>query len=42
MAGLLKDAVHKEATNKFIDFLKTEEAKAIFKKYGFENVPLGE
>ncbi len=42
MAGLLKDAVHKEAANKFIDFLKTEEAKAIFKKYGFENVPLGE
>ena len=36
MAGLLKDAPNKAAANHFIDFLK---AQAIFKKYGFKDVP---
>lgn len=39
MAGLLNDAPHKEAANHFMDFLKTEESKAIFKKYGFKDAP---
>lgn len=39
MAALLKDAPHKEAANHFMDFIKSEEAKAIFKKYGFKDVP---
>jgi molybdate transport system substrate-binding protein len=39
MAGLLKDASHKEAANHFMDFLISEESQAIFKKYGFKDVP---
>lgn len=39
MAGLLKDAPNKVAANHFIDFLISEEAQAIFKKYGFKDVP---
>lgn len=39
MAGLLKDAPNKAAANHFLDFLKSEEARAIFKKYGFKDVP---
>jgi molybdate transport system substrate-binding protein len=39
MAGLLKDAPNKVAANHFMDFLKSEEAQAIFKKYGFKDVP---
>jgi len=38
-AALLKDATHKEAANHFMDFIKKDEAKAIFKKYGFKDVP---
>lgn len=38
-AGLLKNAPHKEAANHFIDFLISAEAKVIFKKYGFDDVP---
>lgn len=38
-AGLLKDAPNKVAANHFMDFLKSEEAKGIFKKYGFKDVP---
>jgi molybdate transport system substrate-binding protein len=36
VAGILKDALHKEAANRFVDFLAGEESKSIFKKYGFE------
>jgi molybdate transport system substrate-binding protein len=39
MAGLLKDAPNKDAANHFMDFLKSGEAQAIFKKYGFKDVP---
>ena len=39
MAGLLKDAAHKEAANHFMDFLISQESQAIFKKYGFKDVP---
>ena len=39
-AGLLKDAPNKVAANHFMDFLKSEEAKTIFKKYGFKDVPV--
>ncbi len=39
VAGILKAAPHKEAANHFMDFLKSEEAKATFKKYGFKDVP---
>lgn len=38
-AGLLKDAPNKEAANHFLDFVISEEAQAIFKKYGFKEVP---
>jgi len=36
VAGILKDASHKEAANHFVDFLAGEESRSIFKKYGFE------
>jgi len=36
VAGILKDALHKEAANHFVDFLAGEESRSIFKKYGFE------
>lgn len=39
MAGLLKDAAHKEAANHFMDFLISQESQAIFKKFGFKDVP---
>ncbi len=39
MAGLLKDAAHKEAANHFMDFLISKESQAIFKKFGFKDVP---
>lgn len=39
MAAILKDAPHKEAANHFLDFLNSYEAKVLFKKYGFEDVP---
>lgn len=39
MAGLLKDAAHKEAANDFMNFLISEESQAIFKKFGFKDVP---
>ena len=39
MAALLKDAPHKEAASHFMDFIKSEEANTIFKKYGFKDVP---
>lgn len=39
MAAILKDAPNKEAANHFLDFITTKEAKAIFKKYGFKDVP---
>lgn len=38
-AGLLKDGPNKEAANHFMDFLISEDAQAIFKKYGFKDVP---
>lgn len=40
MAGLLNNAPHKEAAYYFMDFLQSAEAKAIFKKFGFELPPL--
>ena len=39
MAGLLKDASHKEAANHFMDFLISQESQSIFKKFGFKDVP---
>lgn len=38
-AGLLKNASNKEAANHFMDFLISEEAQEIFKKYDFKEVP---
>lgn len=35
--GILNDAPHKEAANHFMDFLLSDEAQAIFKKFGFKN-----
>lgn len=35
MAGILKNAPHKEAAKAFMDFLKSAEAKAVYRKYGF-------
>ncbi|AHF15105.1 molybdate ABC transporter substrate-binding protein [Niabella soli] len=35
MAGILKNAPHKQAAKDFIDFLKTADAKAVYHKYGF-------
>lgn len=35
MAGLLKDATHKQAAKDFLQFLTSETAKNIYKKYGF-------
>lgn len=40
MAGILKNAPHKEAARHFIDFLKSTEAQAIFKQFGFEQAPV--
>ena len=39
IAGLLKDAPRKEAANHFMDFIKSEAANTIFKKYGFKDIP---
>ena len=38
-AGILKNAPNKEAATAFINFLTGDEAKAIFKKFGFMDVP---
>lgn len=35
MAGTLKNAPHKQAAKDFLRFLKTDTAKAIYRKYGF-------
>jgi molybdate transport system substrate-binding protein len=35
VAGVLKNAPHREAAHHFVDFLASKEAAAIFKKYGF-------
>lgn len=35
MAGILKDATHKQAAADFMNFLTGDVAKAIYKKYGF-------
>lgn len=35
MAGILKNAPHKEAAKDFMQFLKSNTAKDIYKKYGF-------
>ncbi len=35
-AGILKDAPNKEAAQHFLKFLGSAEAKAVFKKYGFD------
>lgn len=34
--GILNDAPHKEAANHFMDFLISDEAQVIFKKFGFK------
>ena len=36
VAGLLKNAPHKKAAQDFMNFLVSDEAKNIYKKYGFE------
>lgn len=36
VAGLLKNAPHKKAAQDFMNFLVSDEAKSIYKKYGFE------
>lgn len=36
IAGSLKNAPHPEAARAFLDFLKSPEAKSIYKKYGFD------
>ena len=38
-AGVLKDAPNKEAAMHFVHFLASDEAKSIFKKYGFAEPP---
>ena len=35
MAGTLKNAPHPEAAKDFFNFMKTEKAKSIYRKYGF-------
>ncbi|MBO9619521.1 MAG: substrate-binding domain-containing protein [Niabella sp.] len=35
MAGILKNAPHQQAAKDFISFLKTDAAKAVYRKYGF-------
>ncbi|MCC6288300.1 MAG: substrate-binding domain-containing protein [Chitinophagaceae bacterium] len=35
MAGILKEAPHKEAAKDFMNFIKSKPAKDIYKKYGF-------
>lgn len=35
MAGILKDAPHKQAAKDFMQFLVSDTAKSIYKKYGF-------
>ncbi|MNL82918.1 hypothetical protein D3C87_2104280 [compost metagenome] len=36
MAGQLKNAPHPREAKLFVDFLTSEEAKSIYRKYGFE------
>lgn len=36
-AGVVKASNHADAAEKFMDYLQTEEAKAVFTKYGFAN-----
>jgi molybdate transport system substrate-binding protein len=38
VAGKLKNAPHKQAATDFMHFLKSEEGKSIYKKYGFLSV----
>ncbi len=38
-AAILKNAPHKKAAKHFMEFLQTEEAKAIFRNFGFLDVP---
>lgn len=39
VAGVLKNAPHKKPAHDFMDFLKSPEAQAVFKKYGFSQPP---
>lgn len=39
LAGVFKDAPHPEAARAFTDFLLTDKAQAIFRKYGFSGPP---
>lgn len=36
MAGRLKDAPHQQAADLFMEFMTSEEAKAIYRRYGFQ------
>ena len=33
--AIVKDSKNADAANKFMDFLKTQEAQDVFKEYGF-------